>query len=355
MDTVTHLVAGALTPLAFRNAPKSRWLIPFGILCGEFPDIDVLVAGRSPEALMVIHRGLSHALAVQPFVALVLALLFHSILKKGDTTGGWSFGKTWFLALLALFGHVFLDCMTTFGTQIFLPFSNFRVAIPAMYIIDLSLTLPLVAVLIVLLRQGGSEAPAEKRFGLARRGLAWMLVYPFLAWGVGFGVQSALAQRYVNTADPAGIQRLLVTPEPFAPFYWKVVGQGKDSYFMSSVLVPRFGSALSFREYPKVDMALWQSLQDQVPLFAEYARFVSFPTQSKQPQADGTTLLSFRDLRYEGTLAGLVKTLGREDGLFIMQAKLDAHGKLAAYRFLRRGKLVDTPWETASTLVAQRR
>lgn len=354
MDTLTHLVAGALTPLAFRNAPKSRLLIPFGILCGEFPDVDVL-AGNSPEALLVIHRGLTHALAVQPFTALILALLFHSALKKRDVAGTWSFGKTWLLAFLALLGHLFLDCMTTFGTQIFLPFSSYRVSMPAMYIIDLSLTLPLLALLIVLLRRGGSAAPVKNRISLARRGLAWMLIYPFIALGIGQTTQHYLASRYVGSADPGGIQRIMVTPEPFAPFYWKVVGQTKDGYLMSSVLLPRVREDLTFREYPRVDPALWQRLQAEVPLFAAYARFVSFPTQGAKLQDDGTTLLSFRDLRYEGTLAGLVKTLGRDDGLFIMQAMLDRGGKLMTYRFLRRGKMVDTPWETMPSAIAQGR
>jgi hypothetical protein len=41
MDSLTHLVAGALTPLAFRGAPKRAAVVAFGICAGELPDMDV--------------------------------------------------------------------------------------------------------------------------------------------------------------------------------------------------------------------------------------------------------------------------------------------------------------------------
>ncbi len=344
MDTLTHLVAGALTPLAFRHAPKSRLLIPFGIACGEFPDIDIL-AGTSPEALLVIHRGITHALAVQPFSALLLAAVFYPLLKKRDEAGSWTFGKTWLLAFLALLVHLFLDCMTTFGTQVFLPFSSYRVSIPAMYIIDLLLTLPTLGVLIMLLRRGGASALPEQRMRPARLALAWMLIYPFLALGTGQALQAHLNSRYARPAEANGIQRILLTPEPFAPLYWKVIAQKERSYGMSSVLLTSPDADRPFSEYERPDPALWRRLCDTLPLFAKYADFVSFPIQTTRQLPDGSTLAVFRDLRYEGTLPGLMKAIGRTDGLFLMEVTLDQAGTPLAYRFLRRGKLAaETPW-----------
>jgi inner membrane protein len=346
MDTVTHLVAGALTPLAFKNAPKSRWLIPFGILCGELPDLDVL-AGSSPEALLVVHRGITHALAVQPFSALLMALLFHRVLKQGDASGRWTFAKTWQVAFMALLIHLFLDCMTTFGTRIFLPFSAYRVAIPAMYIIDPVLTLPVLLLLVILLRRGGSAAPAEKRVGLAGKGLAWMLCYPFLALAVGLAAQHALSGRHADPGAPHGVCRVMLTPEPLAPLYWKIIAETEDRYFMGGVFLPGLGGEIAFIPYLRADRELWLRLRREQPLFAVYADFVSFPVQRTEQRADGTTLVEFRDLRYEPTLPGLMKALGRSDGLFLMQAALDREGGLLEYRFLRRGKLADTAWEKA--------
>ena len=75
MDSLTHLVAGALTPLAFPHMPKRAAILGFGIAVGELPDMDVLF-GVSPEALLMLHRGITHSLIWQPVLALVAVLPF---------------------------------------------------------------------------------------------------------------------------------------------------------------------------------------------------------------------------------------------------------------------------------------
>ncbi len=348
MDSVTHLVAGALTPLAFKNAPKTRLMTVFGILCGELPDIDIL-AGRSPEVILSFHRGITHALIMQPLFALVMALIFHRALQKRDAAGSWSFGKTWAVALTALCIHLFLDCMTTFGTQIFLPFSAYRVALPAMYIIDLALTLPLIAVWVVLLRRGRGRR-------LARLGLAWALCYPLLCLGLNYGMAAHLSARYAQPGNPRGITRLQLSPEPFSPLNWKVVAESAPNashpsgqYLMARYVPFLNKGPLAFAAYDKADPALWRSLRRAAPLFAMYADFAAFPFQTTRHSMSGGSLITFRDLRYEATLPGLMAAVGRADGLFLMQARLNADGSLAAYRFLHRGReAADTPWRTAA-------
>lgn len=342
MDTVTHLVAGALTPFAFRNAPKTRMLTAFGMIAGEFPDIDV-VAGRSAEAVLSFHRGITHALIVQPAFALLLALVFHRALKKGDASGMWTFGKTWSVALLALAVHLFLDCMTTFGTQIFLPFSDFRVALPAIYIIDPFLTLPLLAVWFVILRRGGSGAPAERRAPLARRALTWLCVYPLGCLALNFGVTAYLEKIYAAPGNARGITRVELSPEPFAPLNWKVVGIARDTYFMGRFFLPRPGRGLEFAAYERVNPELWDRLQREASLFSMYAKFAAYPFQTVDSDLDDARY-TFRDVRYEATLPKLANAVNRNDGLFLMQAKI-RDGALQAYRFLHRGREDgSTPW-----------
>lgn len=349
MDTVTHLVAGALTPLAFRNAPKTRMLTLFGIIAGEFPDIDV-IAGKSPAAILAFHRGITHALVLQPLFALLLALVFHRFLKKGDDPGGWTFAKTWSVALLALLIHLFLDCMTTFGTQVFLPFSDFRVALPAMYIIDFSLTLPLLAVWFVLLVRGGSRAPATRRLPAARLALGWLLAYPLLCLAVNQGASSYLEKRYAAQGNEWGIQAVELSPEPFAPLNWKVVGIAPETYWMGRFFLPRPGAAIALKPYARVT-ALWDTLRAEVPVFALYAQFASYPTESTETSSLGPATTTFRDVRYETTLPGLLKTFGRDDGYFLMQAKWNKD-VLLDYRFLYRGREAgSTPWERLEKLV----
>ena len=348
MDTLTHLVAGALTPLAFRDAPKTRALTLFGIVCGEFPDIDVL-AGGSPEAILAIHRGITHALAAQPLIALGLALVFHRFLKKGDEKGSWTFAKTWSVALLALCIHLFLDCMTTFGTQIFLPFSDLRVAMPAMYIIDLLMTLPLLAVWALILRRGGSRAPDAARIRPARLALAWLACYPLAALALNHTIASHLESTYAAKGNKMGITRVELSPEPFAPLNWKVVGIAPGKYHMARFFLPDAGKELIFTTYDRVTPALWSRLQEEAPLFSVYAKFTTYPLQTVVRDPDGLSTYTFQDVRYEATLPELMAAVGRTDGIFLMQARVTEKGNLAAYRFLKRGRdAIATPWRDHS-------
>lgn len=347
MDSVTHLISGALTPLAFKNAPKTRALVFLGCVAGVFPDIDIL-GGTSPEALLSFHRGITHAIAVQPFFALLLALIFHRAVKKGDANGAWTFAKTWSVAFLALCIHLFLDCMTTFGTQIFLPFSDFRVAVPAMFIIDFFLTVPLLAALWIILRRGGIAAPDARRTPTARRALAWLAVYPFICLGVNQGAALYLGKVHAAPGNAEGVVRMELSPEPFSPFVWKAVGVTRDSYLMGRFLLPLPEDGLRFTQYERVSPVFWNDLQREAPLFSLYAHFASYPYETVAHDPDGTVVHTFRDVRYESVLPGLMDAVGRGDGIFLLQARL-RDGHLAAYRFLHRGReAAATPWRTAN-------
>lgn len=352
MDTVTHLVAGALTPLAFRNAPKTRMITLFGILCGELPDIDV-VTGKSPEAILAFHRGITHSLVMQPFFALVMAFLFHKLLTRGDPKGAWTFFHTWSVALLALCIHLFLDCMTTFGTRIFLPFSDIRVSFPAMYIIDLSLTLPLLGVWIAILRRNGVRAPEPFRVPLARKALAWLFCYPLIALFINFTAASNLDARYAAPGNARGITRVELSPEPFSPFNWKAVAIAPDTYYMGRFLAVMPGRDIEFTAHERAEGPLWDFLRDAVPVFSLYADFVTYPFRRESVYPDGSILITFADVRYESTLPALMRFLGRNDGIFLMQVRKDSQGKPFAWRFLYRGgDAAAEPWNPVPDLPA---
>jgi len=347
MDSITHLVAGALTPLAFRNAPKTRMMILFGIICGEFPDVDVL-AGTSPENILSFHRGPSHALVAQPLFALVLALIFHKIIKKGDTAGTWTFARTWSVALLALLIHLFLDCMTTFGTQIFLPFSDFRVALPAMFIVDLSMTLPLLAILAVILAKGrlspANPALNSARLGLARGALIWLVVYPLLTLCLNYGLASHLAKAYARPGNPEGITRVELTPEPFAPLNWKMVGIAPDKFYMGRFFLLDPGREIPLTPHERPGY-LFASAQENIPLFRLFAAFTTYTFKTATKDGD-YTLHTYADVRYESTLPTLMRALKRDDKIFFMQLRTKGN-TLVSYRFLHRGNdAATTSWET---------
>ena len=408
MDSLTHLVAGALTPVAFRGSPRRAAVIAFGIAAGELPDIDVIF-GSGAEALLVLHRGVTHALFWQPVMALALVIPFyiwlcsrnvqcpdaaHAVIGaapccprragRADVTGGpgFGFGRMWLIALFALCVHIYLDCMTTFGTMILLPFSAVRAGFPALFIVDLMLTLPLLALLATALRQpgapgrGGTSVFSDRARRFALAGLAWTLLYPMLALGVnqaatallGPAITARVATQYsalyepdaASVPDVGGIGdigdagnavprfesgRFFLLTEPFAPFVWKgVIDQG-DSWRMDVVSLRDPGAARFGTVYAKPEPLLYESLKRQLPLFAWFEDFAPYMTQTEREPSplvrsgyrEPIREYAFSDLRYIMPEASFARRVGQSGPLFVLEARVNDTGALVAYRFLEDG------------------
>src|SRR5690554_6303921 len=93
------------------------------------------------------HRGFSHSLVF----GFLLAPLLGALISKSRWSEGQPF---WFWVQLffwTIFTHPLLDIFTSYGTQIFLPFSDYRVEINTIFIIDPAYTLPMLIALILVM------------------------------------------------------------------------------------------------------------------------------------------------------------------------------------------------------------
>lgn len=387
MDSLTHLVAGALTPLAFPGAPRRGALLGFGIIAGELPDIDIFF-GNSPEALMVLHRGITHALIWQPVLALIILLLFYLWMQRGtvkpvpgfppwtlfsgkdipigSSSVRFGAGSLYLVALFALYTHIYLDCMTTFGTQILLPFSNTRVGFPSMFIVDLALTLPALALMVYVwtrkpeyrevtgaLRCGMGRArvvgtavlASPKARRAARVGLAWILLYPLAALGVNAAATAVYAPKLAQGKP------LILLTEPFSPFVWKAVIDEGKTYRMGTLYLASSASP-EFETFIQPEPMLYETLKKQNEIFRYFEDFAPLMIQSERAAGYGiqaeyggnVTEYSFADLRYLMSPRSPARFFGRTDPNFILEARVSESGTLLAYRFLQRGNLESTPW-----------
>jgi inner membrane protein len=410
MDSLTHLVAGALIPLAFKRTPKRAAVIGFGIAVGELPDIDAFF-GAGPEALLVLHRGVTHALFWQPVLVLLAVIPFYIWLHcRGAGTyplptpdcrtdepcptffagaqgmGAFSFGQMYLVALIGVVIHLYLDWMTTFGTMIFLPFSSMRVALPALFIIDLALTLPLLILLILALRAAPDIIPAKagdstgfafvsaKSQKLARMGLTWILLYPLLSLGVNATLTARLAPSFTapqatsqevpaRRADggpntPQAPSRLILMTEPFSPFVWKAIVDDGPAYRMSALFPLQHldpPGTEKEQSFSKPDPQLYDVLMGQNALFGHFRSFAPLMIQLQRPVNPMTQLdykepiseYTFVDLRYVISPDSPARWFGRTDPIFMLEARVNPSGALLAYRFLERGRDAGhTPWIT---------
>jgi len=230
MDTFTHALSGAL--LARATAPKDgpqvlplRRRILLGFVAAAYPDIDVVTSLLSPLAHLTYHRGITHSLLILPIWALLLGWLCSKLWRDGR---GWRAYAG--VIALGMGAHVAGDVITSYGTMIFAPLSNFRYDISTTFIIDLWFTGIIVLGLAAAWAWRASRAPAAV-------GLAVLCGY------VGF--QFALKQQAIDFGEryarAAGIAhaKVSVLPRPVSPFNWMVVVDADDIYHYALVNLSR--------------------------------------------------------------------------------------------------------------------
>jgi len=140
MDSITQAVLGASVGEAVLGKKIGRKAAVLGAIGGTIPDLDVLLVPFFSEVEKIsLHRGYSHSI----LFCLLGAVLFAYILSKVKWTRGISYARLWVFAFLSLFTHVLLDAFTTYGTQLFLPFSDERISFDSVNIIDPFYTVPL--------------------------------------------------------------------------------------------------------------------------------------------------------------------------------------------------------------------
>ena len=137
MDTLTHALSGALLARATAPAPGAevipiRRRIALGALAAAFPDIDVVVSWLSPLAYMHHHRGVTHSLVMLALWAVLLAWLCTRVWRGGPSWRAYAGIIAWGIAV-----HIAGDWITSFGTMVLAPLSDWRAALSTTFIIDL--------------------------------------------------------------------------------------------------------------------------------------------------------------------------------------------------------------------------
>lgn len=154
MDSLTQIVLGAACGEAVLGRKIGNKALLFGAIGGTIPDLDVFVGsllyGNEIDA-MLFHRGFMHSIFFSIVAAFALGWLVHRLYnkrKRKNTTTQ----KDWILLFFwSLFTHPILDCFTPYGTQLFAPISNYRVAFNNIAVADLGYTVPFLLCMIMVM------------------------------------------------------------------------------------------------------------------------------------------------------------------------------------------------------------
>lgn len=291
MDSLTQIVLGAAVgEVALGKKIGNRALI-WGAIGGTIPDLDVLANSfLTPIDALAFHRGITHSIlfsVVAPLligwlvhqsydrqlhktwpykiviaiinIAILISLmwginylfmdegkirwwllvltgaiaiyliwrLYHHYLKKDLEELNVSFKEWYWLFFLAFSTHWLLDCFTAFGTQIFQPFADNRVAFNNIAVADPAYTLPfLICIIIVSLHKRNTRK--RKFFLLLGIGIssAYMLFTIYNKFHVDQIFDKALQTRQIDAL------RCRCSPTILNNILWSCVAETEDDFYI---------------------------------------------------------------------------------------------------------------------------
>jgi inner membrane protein len=230
MDPITQGALGAAWAQPAANGSRIRSATIVGCLSAMTPDLDLFIrSGRDPLLAIEFHRHFTHSLVFIPLGALICAALLYPFFKRDL-----SFPNCYGFSLLGFASHGILDAFTSYGTLLFWPFSDQRIAWDLISVVDPLFTIPL----IVLVWLGARRRRRE--FGLVA--LAWCVCY------LSFGYlqhQRAKGAAFELAASRGHAPAVVETKPSFANlFLWKTVYLHEERYYVDAVRV-----ALGTTEY----------------------------------------------------------------------------------------------------------
>ena len=239
MEPVTHFLTGACLARTGFNR-RTAYATLAMTLAAEAPDLDVFWGFRGPVAGFEHHRGITHTFLGAPVVALavtVVVWLWHRSRGKQPTLAP-RWALLWFLSLLAVLSHIFLDWTNNYGVRPFYPFN------PRWYSLDIAFILePVIfAALLTALVVPSIFGMADREIGAGKplfRGRGWAIGAMVLI-GIDLGVRAVEHHRALRIIGNTqfGNQPLLragAEPYPVDPFLWFAVAETTGYYQTGSV------------------------------------------------------------------------------------------------------------------------
>jgi len=316
MDTVTQITLGAAVGEATAGRQAGNKAPLWGAAFGLLPDLDVLANPSLTEAqALTFHRSLTHSLI---FLAVVTPLAAY-LLRRISSEDGPSVRRWAVLVGAVLATHVGLDCLTTYGTQIFWPFSNHPVIYGTIFIIDPLYTIPLLVGLLASFRWGPT---ARARRWANYAGLGLSSLYLLLTVVNKQYIDHVFAQNLAQKQPPA--ERFLTTPSPFNNLLWRGIAETEGGFYVGDYSLLDPDRSIKFRYVPKQHNLLGDARDNS---FVKRLRRFSRGYFTVRRGADGA--LRIHDLRFGRNDLGLT---AEGEYLFTFRLREDAEGRIVGFQ-----------------------
>lgn len=226
MDSITQFTLGAAIGEAVLGKKIGNKAVLWGGFAGTIPDLDVMFSPFLDNIQKLgFHRGYSHSLMFAFIVGPILGWLFWKWYKNhpSQTTL-----KDWItLFFLGIITHPILDSFTTYGTQLFLPFSDYRVGINNIFIVDPLYTVPFLLLLIAAMFFNRTSPTRRK---LNNAGLIISSLYMLFTLGTKVYVDRVFAHSL--QAQKMEYKRFMSATTPLNSILWYSVVEVDSGYYM---------------------------------------------------------------------------------------------------------------------------
>jgi inner membrane protein len=285
MDPVTQGTIGAVLPQALGK--KNLGIVALlGFLSGMAPDLDILIRSNTDPLLSLeYHRQFTHSLIFIPFGGLICAVFLFTVFKK---ISPFNFKKTWLYCTLGYGTHGLIDACTSYGTLLFWPFSDMRIAWNNISIIDPLFSLPLI-LLIVL-------ATIKKRNIYSKIALGWAFIYLMLGvylHNVAINVGKEIAEQRGQI-----VTRIKAKPSFGNLILWKTIYETDDQFYVDATNL-LFSKIISGKSIKKLNLKKdFPWLKEESQQYKDVERFKWFSNDflAVNPQNKNQII----DIRYSG-------------------------------------------------------
>ena len=221
MDPLSQGTVGAAFAQSAANKNNIFKIGFIGFLAGLTPDLDVLIqSSTDPILSLEYHRQFTHSLFFIPFGSLIFAFIIFPLVKSSL-----SLKTVYFTSLLGYATHGLLDACTSYGTQLFWPFSNERVSWNNISIVDPLFTIPVLILVVIAIRT------KNKIFSFF--GIGWIIFYLSL----GFVQYQRALSAAIELANMRGhnAERLTLKPSFGNLILWKSIYKHKETFYVDAI------------------------------------------------------------------------------------------------------------------------
>ncbi|BAO77674.1 metal-dependent hydrolase [Winogradskyella sp. PG-2] len=312
MDSLTQIVLGAACGEAILGKKTGNKALLFGAIGGTIPDLDVFVGswlhGNEIDA-MLFHRGFMHSILFSVLGAFLFGWLAHKLYNTGKRLHTTSKNDWTKLFFWSLFTHPLLDCFTPYGTQLFAPFSNYRVAFNNIAVADPLYTVPFLLCVIILMFY---KRNTNRRTFWLKLGIGISSVYLLF---------TVFNKFYIDTVFKSSIESKGITEERFSTqpailnnILWYGIAETNENYYIGFYSLLDSSSQFSdWQTIPKIRDLTKNDYSD-----IKYLAWFSNDYFNVEALEDGDYL--YKDLRYP-----LVKTKSGYKAIFNLELFQDGN------------------------------